>query len=86
MKQQKCLNCGGVFFADRERKFCSHRCNKTYLQRNYRAGIVTRSPNECLMNEGVICKKRNCENCGWNPKVARKRKEDILERLRNGTN
>lgn len=32
---------------------------------------------DCPYNEGRECnpKKRDCENCGWNPAVAEKRKQ-----------
>lgn len=31
----------------------------------------------CPHNDGVRCDKRNCYNCGWNPKVHEKRLEQF---------
>lgn len=33
----------------------------------------------CPYNEGVSCKRRRCECCGWNPEVAKNRSEKIRE-------
>ncbi len=31
---------------------------------------------------GVICERKlNCDKCGWNPEVAKKRKDKIKERM-----
>lgn len=27
----------------------------------------------CIHNKGVNCSERNCESCGWNPKIAEER-------------
>ena len=35
---------------------------------------------KCVNNEHVTCRDRNCEKCGWNPKVAEAR----LEKIRSG--
>ncbi len=81
MKQYTCLNCGAEFLSDRFRKFCCVRCNKTYLQRNYRAKEKTKPPRLCIHNEGVCCKTNNCTTCGWNPEVSQKRLEAIAGRF-----
>ena len=36
---------------------------------------------ECQYQLNVECLDRNCENCGWNPEVAKARNEKILENL-----
>lgn len=39
-------------------------------------------PVPCPHNEGVMCAHTaDCENCGWNPEVAERRKEKIYENL-----
>lgn len=75
MKKYTCLNCGAAFEADRFRKYCSVRCNRTYLQRDYRA--KEKIPMDCLFNEGVACCDHTCDTCGWNPAVSQKRLEAI---------
>jgi hypothetical protein len=32
----------------------------------------------CKYNDEVNCDTMNCENCGWNPEVERRRKESLL--------
>ena len=32
----------------------------------------------CIHNDGVVCDVHNCETCGWNPDVEKKRKEAIM--------
>lgn len=76
--KQICLNCGSEFDSDRDKKFCNARCNKTYWMRQKRAKDRGEAPGECILNEGVECYDHKCRNCGWNPKVARKRLEAIV--------
>lgn len=39
-------------------------------------------PVPCPNNEGVACLKLNtCAGCGWNPKVAQRRAQDISEKM-----
>ena len=78
MKKYTCLNCGTEFSSDRFRKFCCVRCNKTYLQRNYRAKEKKILPKDCLFNEGIACNNYTCATCGWNPEVSQKRLETIV--------
>ena len=40
----------------------------------------------CPYNDGVACTKKQCEGCGWNPEVARKRDEKLRSKLGMGTN
>lgn len=58
-------------------KYCSQRC------RNYanRKGIKIEEEALCLCmhNEGVLCTIRQCEGCGWNPEVEKRRKEALYE-------
>ena len=81
MKQFTCLNCGIVFASSRYRKCCSKKCSKARLQRNYRAGVTIRPRNECILNEMVSCTAHDCDTCGWNPKVSRKRLAAITHNL-----
>lgn len=69
MKQHVCKNCGKEITGDR--KYCSLKCNKAYKQRQY---YKSNHP-LCVYNESVICKTKNCQQCGWNPTVDAHRKE-----------
>ena len=76
--KQFCLNCGVEIISTREKKFCCSRCNRTYWMRQKRAKARGEDPGECILNEGVECYDHKCRNCGWNPKVQRKRLEKIV--------
>lgn len=41
-----------------------------------------RKMHPCHFNEGVQCPVKRCYECGWNPKVAAIRMEEILEKMR----
>lgn len=36
---------------------------------------------DCPHNEGCRCDKKDCFNCGWNPKVAAYRTARIMKKL-----
>lgn len=35
----------------------------------------------CRFADGVVCEKRNCEACGWNPAVAQERLAKFHEKM-----
>ena len=35
----------------------------------------------CPHNDALVCDMRKCWCCGWNPRVAQKRSEKILDKL-----
>ena len=73
-----CVVCGTKGIdrsATQNKRFCSRQCQDTYWNWK-RYGKNNNNP--CLHNEGVACINHNCDNCGWNPKVAKKRMEAIL--------
>ena len=37
----------------------------------------------CPHNDALICERKNCRKCGWNPNVAKRRVEELLEKLKN---
>lgn len=36
----------------------------------------------CPHNEACRCDRMNCENCGWNPKVAKQRADAFMNQMR----
>ena len=79
--EKECLYCGKKFIADREaRKFCSRSCSSG-IRGSYvfdeEAGLYDENTNgfQCQYNPGVICYSMECEQCGWNPEVAKARLE-----------
>ena len=77
-KEFKCIVCGakGIDYGrGHEKKYCSREC-AVYYRRTHRKDFVINGTS-CLFNDGVLCEKHECENCGWNPKVEKKRKEAL---------
>ena len=69
----KCKGCGKEFKANSQyRKFCDAVCYDRYHRIKN-----TPIPREvaCRYADGVVCSKRDCEKCGWNPKTADARLE-----------
>lgn len=72
-----CQLCGTEFEKTMQcKKYCSRRCaniaanrRKRIRSRENRERIDT----ECPHNKALVCTNRNCESCGWNPVVAKKR-------------
>lgn len=49
----------------------------------YKVQHFDRDMKPCQYNEGCRCndyQKLNCHRCGWNPKVAQRRAEKLLEK------
>lgn len=79
MKEFICVVCGekGIDSSSgRNRKFCSKQCADTYWNRMRRGGY--KGYQACKYNGGISCIVEDCENCGWNPAVAEKRKEALV--------
>jgi hypothetical protein len=40
-------------------------------------------PPKCMYNDGVVCwpKEKDCDNCGWCPKVEARRNRQFRERM-----
>lgn len=80
MREFNCVYCGrkaedwGLL---QNKIYCSDSCCQKAYQRRKRkeAKEVVMS---CKYNEEVNCDGMNCENCGWNPEVERRRKESLL--------
>lgn len=39
----------------------------------------------CQFNEEIICDSAECYHCGWDPKVAKKRAEEVREMMNRQT-
>ena len=79
MREFTCEFCGkrGVDNSPSQNKrFCNIDCNRRYWTRAGRGGVKGYQP--CQYNEGVTCFAPKCESCGWNPAVAKKRKEALV--------
>ena len=76
MREYTCVVCGekGIDRSPgQNRKFCSKECQMRYWNRK-RDGY---SDECCKYNDGVACTDGKCNNCGWNPAVAKKRSEAL---------
>lgn len=65
-----CQYCGKKYFGIlRKRKYCSRRC---------RYAVEEKVSYGCPFNDAVVCKKKQCDSCGWNPAIAKKRIARIM--------
>ena len=83
MFEYTCPVCGKVTQVEKEhqvRTFCSRECAsaaREFEKRMIRENCIE---GECVFQpESIICFKRDCINCGWNPVVAKARLEAIME-------
>ena len=80
MKQKEtgvCLVCGKEFIKTRPNKrFCSRNCACYVANKRAKArknGEVLECGSDCVYNNALVCTKRKCDSCGWNPTVAKQR-------------
>lgn len=81
MRYFRCTNCGKYSedkSDNRSQRFCCKECSDAYWRRKRGVGLAKEDRKLCKHNEGVECYDYKCRNCGWNPKVARKRLEAIV--------
>lgn len=80
MYEYICAYCGKVVqvrWLSQMQKFCSKSCSASYGNK-LRAGKEPK-PGECIYQpESIMCDRRTCSRCGWNPEVAHARLEVIL--------
>ena len=69
--------------SNRVGRYCSRECYFTAVKRVEapKKEVKPRAPvGECVFQpESVVCGDRKCENCGWNPVVAKARLDKFLE-------
>ena len=90
MYDYTCAYCGKVVqvrIPSQVQKFCSKSCSASYGN-SVRVGntpSISRSNHdigECVFQpESIMCGRRECYKCGWNPVVAHARLEAIMEGL-----
>lgn len=76
MKEFICEYCGkkaiSTKHGGKDQKYCSKECReKAVLQRGGWGG------ERCPHNPEVLCTVPDCDKCGWNPEVEKKRKEAL---------
>lgn len=76
-----CPLCGEQFTKTRSDKvYCSKACTYVACSRASRAKKrkeINELGTDCPHNEGLVCYKRTCGSCGWNPVVEAKRREKL---------
>ena len=88
MFEYTCPVCGKVTQVRKEwqvRTHCSIACAAKAREEKMREIRANSLEGECVFQpESILCGERNCEDCGWNPVVARARLEAIKKRLETG--
>lgn len=77
-REISCLNCGKKVIdrgVRQNKQFCCKNCQSGYWLRMKKA---TENETPCIYNDGVVFVDHQCDNCGWNPAVAKEREEKIL--------
>ena len=74
---KRCLVCNDVIPADSKAIYCSKACAQAAYRRRHHKLVLAK---ECLCyyNDEVLCTNKECENCGWNPVVEKRRKEALV--------
>jgi hypothetical protein len=88
-----CPTCGKEFKTTRpHQKYCCHSCSNRFRNADYgnfdkslewKRSTTDESMWQCPYQINVECSCRNCDRCGWNPKVAKARTE-AFARKRQG--
>ena len=75
----KCKCCGKEFLAKSEyRRYCNADCYDRHHK--VESAPIPKSL-ACRFADGVVCEKRSCEACGWNPAVAKERLAKFHEKM-----
>ena len=81
-----CEYCGKTVITENMwegRKFCDRACaakGRNKPKQIYFGEVLPRNPTgECVFQpESIECHRMNCDNCGWNPEVAKARLDKIM--------
>lgn len=86
LREYVCEHCGRVFLSrSKDAKYCTRMC---FINERFKGPRKTKPKKEvcadktCPYNLYVCCDKQKCDQCGWNPKVAKARMARY-QRVRN---
>lgn len=74
---KRCPVCHEVIPEDSKATYCSKACSQAAYYRRH-SKLVLAKECLCFYNDEVLCTNKECENCGWNPVVERRRKEALV--------
>lgn len=75
MRTYSCLWCGAICTTNRgNQKYCSTHCSQLYRDKLRHPPVAFV---QCKFNHAVECSHGDCDRCGWNPEVEKKRKERL---------
>ncbi len=84
----KCEYCGKQFTGGNPSliyRFCSKSCaGKAKFEGDFDRSLDWKKEGDlwqCPYNEGVHCRSRRCDTCGWNPDVRNERNEKLREAM-----
>ena len=86
---KKCPYCGNEFMGSKGQIFCSHACanmGRSVIEvEDYDNSLTWEKDSDrlwiCPYAKNVGCRIRKCNECGWNPKVAKARSIEIKRKL-----
>ena len=83
MYEYTCAYCGKVVqvkFPSQVQNFCSKSCAASYGNELRGGSPKNNYTGECIFQpESIECHRMDCNDCGWNPEVAKERLAAIME-------
>lgn len=74
---KRCLHCGKEIAEGRLASYCDKACKDAAYYRRYHPKMTLTKECLCYYNDEVLCVQKECEKCGWNPVVEKRRKEAL---------
>lgn len=75
-EEKRCPVCNTAIRKDSKAIYCCQACSRAaYYRRHTKA--LRADGGMCYFNSEVLCTKKQCETCGWNPVVEKRRKEAL---------
>ena len=74
---KRCPVCHTVIPEYSKATYCSKACSMAAYYRRH-SKVKLSEDSLCFFNTEVLCSDKECENCGWNPVVEKRRKEALV--------
>ena len=76
-EEKRCPVCRRVIPVDSSAIYCGKSCREAAYRRRH-SKVKLAEECLCFYNREVLCSDKECENCGWNPVVEKRRKEALV--------
>lgn len=76
-EEKRCPVCHAEIPKNSKAIYCCKACSMAAFRRRH-SKLVLAEEGLCYYNSEVLCSKKACEKCGWNPVVEKRRKEALV--------